>query len=135
MKRFLLYIILYITGSLQPVCSQRTVTYDDRAGLSHWIASDVLQDKQGFIWISTWNGLNRYDGYGFRHVKPQPGDAHHSATIRQMLLDHDGNIICKTDGGIFKYDIRQNSFGSLHGKQPKMHSGRPTLFTDREGNL
>ncbi|MBQ3805711.1 MAG: helix-turn-helix domain-containing protein [Prevotella sp.] len=135
MKRFLLYIILYITGSLQPVCSQRTVTYDDRAGLSHWIASDVLQDKQGFIWISTWNGLNRYDGYGFRHVKPQPGDAHHSATIRQMLLDHDGNIICKTDGGLFKYDIRQNSFGSLHGKQPKMHSGRPTLFTDREGNL
>lgn len=134
MNRFLLYLIICIAGGVLPACGQRAVTYDDRAGLSHWIASDILQDRQGFIWVSTWNGLNRYDGYDFRHVKPLPDDAHYSAAIRQIALDHDGNIVCKTDVGMFKYDIHSNAFGSLQGRQPKMHSGRPTHFTDREGN-
>lgn len=31
-------------------------------GLSHTDANDIAQDKQGFIWVATYFGLNRYDG-------------------------------------------------------------------------
>ena len=31
--------------------------------LSNSFVSQVFQDREGFIWITTRNGLNRYDGY------------------------------------------------------------------------
>ncbi len=39
-------------------------------GLSNPIVYDIVQDKKGFIWIATANGLNRYDGYNFCHYLP-----------------------------------------------------------------
>src|SRR5678816_724391 len=41
-------------------------------GLSQSRVDHMLQDRRGFIWIGTYNGLNRYDGYGFKTYKPDP---------------------------------------------------------------
>src|SRR5262245_57820368 len=35
-------------------------------GLSQSVANVVLQDRMGFLWVGTEDGLNRYDGYGFK---------------------------------------------------------------------
>ena len=43
-------------------------------GLSHHHATSLVQDKNGMIWVATWNGLSRYDGYRFVSFKPKPGD-------------------------------------------------------------
>lgn len=29
--------------------------------------NDIIQDKFGYIWIATWNGLSRFDGYNFQN--------------------------------------------------------------------
>ena len=86
-----------------------TITYDIHSGLSHWVVSDILQDKQGFLWFSTWNGLNRYDGYEFKQIKTRPGDGTHiqSEVIRGIDLDDDGNIICYTDNDRFMLDTKE----------------------------
>lgn len=34
-------------------------------GLSHFRAYDILQDRTGYLWVATMDGLDRYDGYGF----------------------------------------------------------------------
>ena len=34
----------------------------------------MLQDRRGFIWIGTYNGLNRYDGYRVKTYKPDPNN-------------------------------------------------------------
>ena len=67
------YIFLLLLASLLHTATAQTTTtvYDERSGISHWIVSDILQDRNGFIWMSTWNGLNRFDGYEFRQVKSQ----------------------------------------------------------------
>ena len=39
-------------------------------GLSQSRVDHMLQDRRGFIWIGTYNGLNRYDGYRFKIYKP-----------------------------------------------------------------
>ena len=39
--------------------------YSTENGLTSNAVSDIIQDKDGYIWISTWNGLCRYDGYHF----------------------------------------------------------------------
>lgn len=43
-------------------------------GLAHHHATGLVQDKQGMIWVATWNGLSRYDGYRFVSFKPKAGD-------------------------------------------------------------
>ena len=43
--------------------------YDDMNGMTQWHVTKMLQDKQGFMWFSTWNGLNRFDGYTFEVYK------------------------------------------------------------------
>ena len=53
------------------------------AGLSATDVRSLLQDRYGFIWIGTVDGLDMYDGYGFMHYKHKPFDArsqcHHRA--------------------------------------------------------
>lgn len=67
MQRLIIQILLLC--GMVTATAKDTLTYDIHSGLSHWIVSDILQDKQGFLWFSTWNGLNRYDGYEFRQIK------------------------------------------------------------------
>src|SRR3990172_12253601 len=43
-------------------------------GLSNSTVVDIVQDKQGFLWFSTWGGLNRYDGFTFRKYFSNPVD-------------------------------------------------------------
>ena len=45
-----------------------------KQGLSQADVNCILQDSKGFIWFGTQDGLNRYDGYGLRVFKHDPGD-------------------------------------------------------------
>lgn len=45
-------------------------------GLSHGVVRTVFQDRRGFLWIGTQNGLNHYDGYRFTIYRTEPGVTH-----------------------------------------------------------
>jgi len=49
----------------------------------------ILQDKKGFIWFSTWNGLCRFDGYNFYTYKIQQGDKYHMRSNRIDFITED----------------------------------------------
>ena len=40
--------------------------YNDQKGLSHNSVRHIVQDKKGFLWLGTFSGLNRFDGYQFK---------------------------------------------------------------------
>ena len=42
-----------------------------KQGLSQSTVTCILQDKYGFMWFGTWNGLNKYNGYDFTVYKPE----------------------------------------------------------------
>src|SRR5262245_54064265 len=46
-----------------------------REGLAHHTVSAIVQDEHGFMWFGTAGGLDRYDGYEFRHFKFDPSRA------------------------------------------------------------
>lgn len=48
--------------------------YSAKDGLSQNTVTDFLQDDKGYIWMSTWNGLEKFDGYTFQNYKSYPTD-------------------------------------------------------------
>ena len=62
--------------------SKKTFTTDN--GLSHNFVQHITQDKTGFLWISTWDGMNRFDGYEFRNYFHNPKD---STTVPFFVVD------------------------------------------------
>ena len=136
MQRLIIQILLLC--GMVTATAKDTLTYDIHSGLSHWIVSDILQDKQGFLWFSTWNGLNRYDGYEFRQIKTKPGDGTRiqSEVIRGIDLDEDGNIICYTDNERFLLDTREYKLTDMVSDRHK-HNTRTlknNTLTDKGGN-
>jgi ligand-binding sensor domain-containing protein/two-component sensor histidine kinase len=78
-------------------------------GLSHNKVNCILQDKRGFTWVGTDDGLNRYDGNNFLVFRNKPGSSTGiSGNIITDLLEDKNEIIwiATSDGGISKYDYR-----------------------------
>ena len=48
--------------------------YSAKDGLSQNTVADFLQDDKGYIWMATWNGLEKFDGYTFQNYKSYPTD-------------------------------------------------------------
>lgn len=63
-------------------------------GLSQSTVGSILQDKKGFMWFATSDGLNRYDGYSFKLFRHIDGDTTTipENNIRRIFLDNEGNI-------------------------------------------
>ena len=84
-------------------------TYTTENGLSNNKVNALLEDKRGFIWIGTEDGLNRYDGRYFTVYRNEP----HISTgisgniVTDIIEDKDGILwIATSDGGITRYDYR-----------------------------
>jgi ligand-binding sensor domain-containing protein/serine phosphatase RsbU (regulator of sigma subunit) len=81
-------------------------------GLSESAVTTVLQDKRGFLWVGTQNGLNRYDGYNFSVFRQNPNDTASLANnnIRSLYEDHAGTLWVGTSNGLHRYDRTTGRF-------------------------
>lgn len=114
MKRhYLIFIFLFVIIHIvaQPRCQIKHFTVND--GLSQGVIVNMFQDKKGYLWFGTWNGLNRFDGYNFKHYKAFPGDKCTLTTNRFVHICQNsfGDIWCKTyDNKIYLFDIQNEEF-------------------------
>ncbi len=113
MKRLLPVLFIYLFLFAGCVYAQRPSLYFDRItvqnGLSHNKVNCILQDKRGFIWIGTDDGLNRYDGSHFTIWRNIPGSTSSiSGNIITDLLEDEDQVLwmATADGGLTKYDYR-----------------------------
>ena len=84
-------------------------TMDIRNGLSQNTVYQILQDRKGFMWFGTKDGLNRYDGLSYRVYKKENSGLGKNF-ITALYEDHEGNIWIGTDGGVFIYNPVLDSF-------------------------
>ncbi len=97
------------------ICSQ--VTYQTRAyttkdGLSSENGRRIIKDKEGFVWISSDKGLNRYDGNSFYTFKHKPDDPTTIASnsCYDILEDSKGRLWVNTDEGLSLLDKKKQVF-------------------------
>ena len=87
--------------------------YNDNDGLSHNSVRHVVQDKSGFLWIGTFSGLNRFDGYEFQsYLSTSDGDNKiNDNDITALKLDKNGkNIWIGTRKGLTLFDCDTQKF-------------------------
>ncbi|MBC7411468.1 MAG: SpoIIE family protein phosphatase [Bacteroidia bacterium] len=75
--------------------------YSGKHGLAQNTVNCLLEDREGFIWIGTQDGVNKFNGYNFEHYTNQPNDSSSLAenkTIRALAQDNSGNIWIGTSG-------------------------------------
>ncbi len=81
-------------------------------GLSQGYVTAILQDRRGFMWIATRDGLNRYDGNTFVVYKHNPKDPYtlSSNFIEDLLEDEHGFLWISTNTGVNKFDPATERF-------------------------
>lgn len=114
-------------------------TYTIEDGLSQSQVTSVRQDKTGYIWIATQDGLNRFDGYGFKILKNEANNENSLPNnyVHFLLPDVHGNLWFGTNRGL-------GMLNPITGKIRKINKTefpqlRGYIFThlafDRYGNL
>ncbi len=86
-------------------------SFNAEHGLSDNSVLAIIQDKKGFLWVGTSNGLNRYDGRFFKPYslkKDLP-----SNYILSLLVDRSGNLWVGSSSGLFLYDEKLDSFKQI----------------------
>jgi ligand-binding sensor domain-containing protein/signal transduction histidine kinase len=75
-------------------------------GLSQGYVTAILQDRRGFMWFATRDGLNRYDGNAFVVYKNHPDDpgSLSSNFIQDLIEDDHGYLWIATNSGVNKFD-------------------------------
>ena len=127
--------LLLLCGSLlpaQPPAAQdkiapalyQTKQFTLQHGLPDNFINALLQDRQGFIWIGTHDGLSRFDGIQFRTFRHQPGDPSSISNnkINALLQDRQGYLWAATDGGLNRYDPATETFRHFRHDPDDEHS-------------
>lgn len=82
-------------------------------GLSQSNVRAIVQDKEGFLWMGTWDGLNRYDGYSFKQYQYNPTENKSLSqnNIVNLAVDKNDKIwIAFVDGRIDLFDKKKEEF-------------------------
>ncbi len=94
-----LYILLCLVWLLLPLrtAAQGSMpqclfdSYSTLNGMPHNRISDIYTDSQGFVWICTWYGVSRFDGYAFKNYSTSPGDLSPLTHNRFLSVSEDSN--------------------------------------------
>jgi signal transduction histidine kinase/DNA-binding response OmpR family regulator/ligand-binding sensor domain-containing protein len=82
-------------------------------GLSQGMIYDILQDREGFLWFATKDGLNRFDGYSLKVFTHEAHNPHSLSgnSILKLFEDHQGRIWAVSDNeGLNVYDKKMGRF-------------------------
>ncbi len=117
----------------QDAPSFRYLTITD--GLSQNSVLAIVQDRQGFLWFGTKDGLNRYDGHSFRVYRHDPDDPTSLSdnAITALFEDRDGRLWVGTErGSLDRFDRARETF---HPMELDAGSAVNAIVQGPEGDL
>ena len=115
---FLLLFFVCLEWNAYAVIDIQSIHITSSDGLANNTIRDIFQDKKGFIWISTTNGLSRYDGHSFITLLPEKDSPISLADYHVKKIDEDKNgflWVLSTSNVFSCYDLRHNCFVDFTG--------------------
>src|SRR4030095_16383149 len=86
----ILQLLLLITALRSYSQDYSFIRYDTRDGLAGSVVYDAVQDKEGFMWFATENGLSRFDGKNFKTFTTKDGLPDNE--ILKLFVDSKGRL-------------------------------------------
>jgi signal transduction histidine kinase/ligand-binding sensor domain-containing protein/CheY-like chemotaxis protein len=132
-------------GTLEIIPEARPMYFDHltvRDGLSQSTVMSFLQDSQGYLWLATESGLNRYDGYSIHEYRRERGNEYGLANdyIWSLAEDGSGDLWLGTyGGGVARWDRKTDRF--QHFRHDPLDAASlssdnvRTLLIDRVGRI
>ncbi|SKC62765.1 Signal transduction histidine kinase [Ohtaekwangia koreensis] len=139
---FLLFLLLQLTAALSPhhgYGQKQLITpimaynhsFTTVNGLSQNNVTSILKDRDGFIWINTGEGIDRFDGYSFVNFVHSDRDSSSlgNSAVKNMLLDSKGQLWVGTYHGLNLYDNKTETFRKFLMEPPDDYSSHSTIFS------
>lgn len=128
---------------LGPVAAQnmRFERIGDKQGLSQMSVNAQLQDKSGFMWFGTQDGLNRFDGHRFRVYRYDRANPYSlsNSWVNALFEDRSGNMWIGTNNGVNLFDREKDQFVRfIHVKDNANTISGDTVFSiaqDHDGMM
>lgn len=114
------------------------VNYNQSHNLVQNTVTDIVEDHDGFIWFSTFEGLSRFDGYEFKNYTYSTNSPHSlpAGFIKKLLVDTQGDLWVATVNGLAKYNAFQDKFTTYNKKNSKLQSNEIyTLALNKQGEV
>jgi len=118
MKTFLTLLLL-VLGAMgapaQPLVTETLLS--GTGGLDGNKVTGMTEDDSGFLWVSTWGGLYRFDGYEMRAFRPRPGDGNDldNARLDDVQNYKHGKLICQSYDAVYEFDPATARFTAVQG--------------------
>jgi len=110
---WIVIIVFLINGRVlaQPSC--KIENFSTEQGLPHDAINHIIRDKEGFLWLATWNGISRYDGEEFVSYRSLPGDNSElkNGRINYMVEDNRNRFwLVAADDQVYRFDKATERF-------------------------
>ena len=131
-------------GATMPLPPVRPMYFEHltmREGLSQSTVMSMLQDSEGYLWLATESGLDRYDGYTIREYRRERRpDALASDFVWAIDEDAHGDLWLATmGGGVARWDRRTDRFQQFRHDPDNPRSLASdtvrTLLIDRQNRI
>ncbi|MGD0583604.1 MAG: histidine kinase [Bacteroidales bacterium] len=107
-------------------------------GLPHNNVREIIRDKSGYIWICTWDGLSRFDGYEFKNYHHIPGDSTSLPyfSVARIVLDGSNDFWIQADNGtLARFNRRTDNFSPVRRINGELLSNFQSICNDEKGNV
>ncbi|GAA0821553.1 EAL domain-containing protein [Colwellia asteriadis] len=101
-------------------------------GLSSSNAFAITQDQQGYLWIATEDGLNRFDGKNFQVYRHDIANAFSISdnVIRKIFIDSNNTLWIGTQNGLSRYNRELDNFDNFHHDVNNANSLKDNIIWD-----
>lgn len=139
LPKIAIWLVLFLCFSAK-IFAQHSLEFkhlNEKDGLSNNLVNCFLKDKYGFLWVGTFDGLNRFDGNNFAKFKKQRDNpnAIQSNIIYDLAEDKEGNIWFSTNIGIGCYHQNTQKFESFLATNKKNFGSIYNILCDKSGDI
>jgi signal transduction histidine kinase/ligand-binding sensor domain-containing protein/CheY-like chemotaxis protein len=133
--------LLILTGNSFSQTSELSFeNISDIDGLSNNSVACITQDKNGFMWFGTYNGLNKFDGINmtYYHYSEKDSLSIPNNNITTLHIDITDQLWIGTSGGVCRFDSDKNAFDKIVlPSDDSIHTTKQisSILSDKEGNI